>query len=127
MSSSSEEFDYDGSTFEEVKSVTFSGPYTQLPNHRSLGLKTVVQFFNDAARNMHDKRDIRPRYDKLIHSNGICFTGTSLRAQRACAFLGSRSRESTRLAAIGVRSASRGRSIRPSTRPKKSSRATLSR
>jgi hypothetical protein len=75
MSSASEEFDYDGSTFEEVKSVTFSGPYAQLPNHRSLGLKTVVQFFNDAARNLHDKRDIRPRYDKLIHSNGICFSG----------------------------------------------------
>jgi hypothetical protein len=75
MSSSAEEFDYDGSTFEEVKSVTFSGPYAQLPNHQSLGLKTVVQLFNDAARNMHDKRDIRPRFDKLIHANGICYTG----------------------------------------------------
>ena len=75
MSSSTEEFDYDGSTFEEVKSVTFSGPYAQLPNYQSLGLKTVVQFFNDAARNMHDKRDIRPHWDKLIHSNGICFSG----------------------------------------------------
>jgi hypothetical protein len=75
MSSSNEEFDYDGSTFEEVKSVTFSGPYAQLPNHRSLGPKTIVQLFNDAARNMHDKRDIRPRFDKMIHANGICYSG----------------------------------------------------
>jgi hypothetical protein len=75
MSSASEEFDYDGSTFDEVKSVTFSGPYAHLPSHQGLGLKTFIQFFNDASRNMHDKRDIRPRFDKLIHANGICFSG----------------------------------------------------
>ena len=70
-----EEFEYDGSTFEEVKSITFSGPYATLPDHQGLGPKTLVQFFNDSARNMHDKRDIRPCYDKLIHANGICFAG----------------------------------------------------
>jgi hypothetical protein len=75
MSIADEEFEYDGSTFEEVKSITFSGPYARLPNHQGLGPKTLVQFFNDSARNMHDKRDIRPRFDKLIHANGICFTG----------------------------------------------------
>jgi hypothetical protein len=35
----------------------------------------MVQFFNDSARNMFDKRDIRPHYDKLIHANGVCLTG----------------------------------------------------
>ena len=71
-----EEFEYSGSTFDEVRAVTFSGPYVGLPNHQGLGPKTLVQFFNDSARNMHDKRDIRPRFDKLIHANGICFAGT---------------------------------------------------
>jgi hypothetical protein len=75
MSIADEEFEYSGSTFEEVKTITFSGPYATLPYHQGLGPKTVVQFFNDSARNMHDKRDIRPRYDKLIHANGICFAG----------------------------------------------------
>jgi hypothetical protein len=75
MSIADEEFEYDGSTFAEVKAITFSGPYNNLPNHQGLGPKTLVQFFNDSARNMHDKRDIRPYFDKLIHANGICYTG----------------------------------------------------
>jgi hypothetical protein len=75
MSIADEEFEYDGSTFAEVKAITFSGPYNNLPNHQGLGPKTLVQFFNDSARNMHDKRDIRPYFDKLIHANGICFAG----------------------------------------------------
>jgi hypothetical protein len=75
MSLTDQEFDYDGSTFEEVKSITFSGPYNRLPNHQGLSAQTFVQFFNDSARNMHDKRDIRPRFDKLIHANGICLSG----------------------------------------------------
>jgi hypothetical protein len=68
-------YDYDGARFEDVKSVAFSGAYDKLPQHRGLGLKTFLQFFNDSARNLYDKRDIRPYYDKLIHANGICFTG----------------------------------------------------
>jgi hypothetical protein len=75
MAITDEEFEYDGSTFEEVKAVAFSGPYDTLPVHPGLGPKTFVQFFNDSARNMHDKRDVRPRYDKLIHANGICYAG----------------------------------------------------
>lgn len=68
-------FDYDGSTFAEVKAVAFSGPYDTLPTYPGLGPKTFLQFFNASARNLADKRDVRPRYDKLIHANGICFTG----------------------------------------------------
>lgn len=75
MAIDEQEFDYDGSTFRDVKAVTFSGPYTTLPHHQGLGLKTFVQFFNDSARNLHDRRDIRPRFDKLIHANGICYSG----------------------------------------------------
>lgn len=68
-------FEYDGSTFDEVKSVTFSGPYNQLPEHRGLGVGSFLQFLNDSSRNLFDRRDIRPYFDKLIHANGICYTG----------------------------------------------------
>jgi hypothetical protein len=68
-------FEYDGSTFAEVKAVAFSGPYDTLPYHRGLGPTNFLQFLNASARNLQDRRDIRPRFDKLIHQNGICFTG----------------------------------------------------
>jgi hypothetical protein len=68
-------FDYDGSTFNEVKEAAFSGEYPSPPALPGLGLTTFVQFFNDSARNLHDKRDIRPSFRKLIHTHGICFTG----------------------------------------------------
>jgi hypothetical protein len=69
-------FEYDGSTYKEVKEVGFSEPYGEpLPYQQGVGLTTFVQLFNDAARNLFDRRDIRPHYDKLIHSNGVCYTG----------------------------------------------------
>ena len=68
-------FEYDGSTFAEVKEVAFSGPYDKLPYHRGLGPSTLLQFLNASARSLADRRDIRPRFDKLIHANGICYTG----------------------------------------------------
>jgi hypothetical protein len=68
-------FGYGGSTFAEVKEVAFSGPYRTLPNNPTVGLRTFVQFLNGSARNLVDKRDIRPWYRKLIHPNGICYTG----------------------------------------------------
>jgi hypothetical protein len=69
-------FDYDGATFRHVKDTAFSGPYDVLPHHRGLGPTTFLRFFNDSSRNLFDKRDIRPYFDKLIHSNGICYAGT---------------------------------------------------
>jgi hypothetical protein len=68
-------FGYDGSTFAEVKEVAWSGPYDALPNNPTVGLKTFLQFLNGSARNLADKRDIRPWYRKLIHPNGICYAG----------------------------------------------------
>ncbi|MEH1969675.1 MULTISPECIES: hypothetical protein [unclassified Nostoc] len=69
-------FEYDGSTYKEVKEVGFSEPYGEpLPYQQGVGLTTFVQLFNDAARNLFDRRDIRPHYDKLIHANGVCYTG----------------------------------------------------
>jgi len=70
-----EVFEYRGTSFREVKDAAFSGPYETLPTHKGLGPATLLQFLNDSARNMHDKRDIRPRYDKLIHSHGVCYAG----------------------------------------------------
>jgi hypothetical protein len=58
-----------------VKEAAFSGPYATLPYHRGVGPTTFIQLMNDASRNMFDKRDIRPRYDKLIHANGITYAG----------------------------------------------------
>jgi hypothetical protein len=68
-------YDYDGSTFREVKDVAFSGRYADLPKHRGLGPFNFLQFINDSARNLFDKRDVRPYFDKLIHSHGICHAG----------------------------------------------------
>jgi hypothetical protein len=68
-------FEYDGSTFEEVREVVWREPYNVLPYHRGVGLGTFIQLFNASARNLADRRDIRPRFDKLIHINGICYTG----------------------------------------------------
>lgn len=68
-------FPYDGTTFREVKDAAWSGPYASLPCHKGLSPRTFMQFLNDSARNMHDRRDIRPKYDKLIHSHGVCFAG----------------------------------------------------
>jgi hypothetical protein len=70
-----ERHDYRGTTYRYVKEATWSGPYADLPRHKGLGLDTLPQLFNDAARNMHDKRDIRPYYDKLIHSHGVAYAG----------------------------------------------------
>jgi len=71
-----DKFEYDGSTFAQVKKIGFSEPYSgQLPYNQGLGLGTILQFINDSARNMFDRRDIRPKYQKLIHANGVCMTG----------------------------------------------------
>lgn len=70
-----EVFDYRGASYREVKEAAWSGPYAKLPKHKGLRPGTFIQFLNDSARNMHDRRDIRQKYDKLIHSHGICFAG----------------------------------------------------
>lgn len=70
-------FEYDGSTFNEVKEVAYSGPYPEpLPVHAGLRPGKLVEFFNHSTRNLIDRRDVLPYFEKLIHTNGICFTGT---------------------------------------------------
>jgi hypothetical protein len=66
---------YDGATFSDVKSVAFQDPYDELPNHRGMTPGRIVRLFNDGSRNLIDRRDILPRFDKLIHANGISFSG----------------------------------------------------
>ena len=69
--------EYHGTTFRALKQAVWRGPYPDddLPYHKGVGLTTFLQLLNDASRNMHDKRDIRPVYDKLIHSNGVAYAG----------------------------------------------------
>ncbi len=69
--------EYAGTTFKELKTAVWRGPYndSDLPYHKGIGPTTFLQFLNDSARNMHDRRDIRPVYNKLIHANGVAYTG----------------------------------------------------
>jgi hypothetical protein len=67
--------EYRGTTYQYVKDAAWNNPYTELPKHKGLRPGKFIQFLNDSARNMHDRRDIRPKYDKLIHAHGICFAG----------------------------------------------------
>ncbi len=67
--------DYHGTSFNQLKRVVWSDPYDTLPYHVGLGPIKLVRFFNDSSRNLSDKRDLLPYYDKLIHANGISFTG----------------------------------------------------
>jgi hypothetical protein len=69
-------YEYAGSTFAAVKDVVFKNPYTELPQYPAMGLSNLMQLFNASSRNLTDKRDIRPYFNKLIHSHGICCTGT---------------------------------------------------
>lgn len=69
-------FDYDGSSFREVRDAAFAGPYDELPYNIGIRPGRIIQLFVDSARNLHDRRDIRPYYDKLIHANGIAMSGT---------------------------------------------------
>jgi hypothetical protein len=68
-------YEYDGSTFAAVKEVVFQNPLTELPHYPATSLSDFLQLFNAAARNLADRRDIRPYFNKLIHTHGICYTG----------------------------------------------------
>lgn len=67
---------YRGMSFNDCKAAAWAGPYDgELPNHRGLTPGRMVEFFNHSARNLIDHRDVIPHFDKLIHSNGICYSG----------------------------------------------------
>ena len=67
--------EYRGATYRSVKEAAWRAPYADLPKHKGLRPGRFIQFLNDSARNMHDRRDIRPVYEKLIHAHGVCFAG----------------------------------------------------
>ncbi len=76
----SAEAKYFGSRFSEVWDQVSSDPYRSLP-HLKVGRSTMVSwarnFIREAAnRTLVNKNDILPRFDKLVHPNGICFAGT---------------------------------------------------
>ena len=68
--------EYRGTSLNRIKQVVWSDVYEALPCHVGLGPLKLVQFFNHSCRNLSDKRDLLPYFDKLIHANGIAFTGT---------------------------------------------------
>lgn len=68
--------EYKGTSFQHLRSVVWSDPYQgKLPYNLGLGPLKLISFFNDSARNLADKRDLLPYFNKLIHANGICHTG----------------------------------------------------
>jgi hypothetical protein len=67
--------EYSGASFNQVRDTVWSDPYPDLPYHLALGPLKPITFFNHSSRNLSDRRDLLPRFDKLIHANGICHSG----------------------------------------------------
>lgn len=68
-------FAYTGTSYESIRSAVWSDPYEALPYHLALGPLRPIRFFNASARNLIDKRDLLPYFDKQIHAMGIAFSG----------------------------------------------------
>lgn len=74
---------YQGSTFKEVRDQVFSDPYESLPKLPVTKI-TVFRMFKPfknllkaaAKRTMREEGDILPHFNKLIHSNGVGYSGT---------------------------------------------------
>jgi hypothetical protein len=75
-----EDAPYQGSRFSEVWNTVKSDAYRTLPHQRV----SVTSFFgwlenkllNASKRTLSDRSDLLPRFQKLLHPNGICLTGT---------------------------------------------------
>ena len=72
--------DYRGTSFDEVWSQVLSDPYRALP-HEQVTLSSFVGFLQDkllesSRRTLSDRRDLLPRFRKLLHPNGTCLSGT---------------------------------------------------
>ncbi len=74
---------YLGSTYQEVRDKVFSDPYSCLPELPLDPIKTSRFFkkfknllYRAAQRTTKQEGDILPYFDKLIHSNGIGYSGT---------------------------------------------------
>src|SRR6478735_5505844 len=71
---------YVGSTFGDVWGEVASNPYADLP-HQSVSVGRFFSGFHNvlkdaAVRTINDRHDLLPRFDKLLHPNGICLRGT---------------------------------------------------
>ncbi len=72
--------DYRGSSFDDVWSQVASDPYARMPHD----VVTLGSFFgfaqnkllNASVRTLNDRRDLLPRFQKLLHPNGLCLAGT---------------------------------------------------
>ena len=69
------------SSFNEVKDVVFKNVYVndQLPQYEVSTKNFVVNGFNRlldrATRTLNETNDYYPEFDKLVHANGVCFSG----------------------------------------------------
>src|SRR5262249_4676671 len=68
------------SSFAEVWQQVASDPYTRLPHDR-VTLASFYGGFHDylqdaSKRTLWSKADLLPRFDKLVHPNGVCLAGT---------------------------------------------------
>ena len=73
--------DYSGSSFQNVRDVMFENPYSTLPHNQitfgSFGGLIWDNHLRDAVhRTLNERVDYYPHFDKLLHANGICFSGT---------------------------------------------------
>ena len=68
-------------SFSEIWNIVKSDPYTTLPQQKV----SITRFFNffgknlleiDAKRTIKNEDDILPYFNKLLHANGICLSGT---------------------------------------------------
>jgi hypothetical protein len=71
---------YVGTRFADVWSEVTSTPYAALP-HTSVTLSSFygfgVNYLKAAAiRTINDHDDLLPHFNKLVHANGVCLTGT---------------------------------------------------
>ena len=70
---------YDGSRFDDVWAQVASDRYAQLPHDTVSVTKMFTGWVNhllDASkRTLADRRDLLPRFDKLLHPNGVCLKG----------------------------------------------------
>jgi hypothetical protein len=74
---------YEGSTFQEVRDQVFSDPYPGYPEKLPIDPIASRRFFKRfqnlllaaARRTVAQKADLLPYFDKLIHGNGMAFSG----------------------------------------------------
>ncbi len=71
---------YQGSSFQDVWSVAQEGPYSVLPEEKvtlsSFYSGVVDKLQQSSSRTLASQEDVLPRFQKLLHRNGICLAGT---------------------------------------------------